>query len=153
MKSKQQREKIALGADHAGLALKEHLKTFLELKGFRALDYGTNSDVPSDYPDHAAAVAQAVAAGKCRFGVLVCGSGIGMAMAANRHPKIRAVNAYDVTSARLARRHNNANILTLGGRLVGPSLAEEIVHAFLDTAFEGGRHNKRVKKMDDLKRG
>lgn len=133
--------------------MKEHLKTALESRGYRVLDLGTNSERPSDYPDQAAAVAQAVAAGTCRFGVLACGSGIGMAMAANRYRKVRAVNAHDVTSARLSRRHNDANILTLGGRLVGPALAEEILNAFLETPFEGGRHNKRVKKMDDLKWG
>lgn len=140
--------RIALGADHAGYALKEHLESRLTEKGHEIADLGTHSEASTDYPDYAARVADAVAEGKAERGILVCGSGIGMAMAANRHRGVRAVATGDLYSVRLSRAHNDANVLALGSRLVAPPLAEELVEVFLATPFEGGRHTRRVALMD-----
>ncbi len=140
--------RIALGADHAGFALKEHLKSRLIEKGHEIEDLGTHSEASTDYPDYAARVAEAVSGGAADRGILVCGSGIGMAMAANRCRGVRAVATGDLYSARLSREHNDANVLALGSRLVAPPLAEELVEVFLATAFAGGRHARRVALMD-----
>jgi RpiB/LacA/LacB family sugar-phosphate isomerase len=141
---------IALGADHAGYSLKEKLKTWLAADGHRVIDHGTHSTESVDYPDYAAAVAETVRAGDAERGVLVCGSGIGMAMAANKVAGVRAAVAADPTVARLARLHNDANVLALGARLTAAGQALEVVQAWLATPFEGGRHARRVDKLAQL---
>lgn len=145
--------KIAVGADHAGFRLKDDLSAVLRTGGHDVIDLGTASEQSIDYPDFAAAVAGAVARGEAERGLLVCGTGIGMAMAAGKVPGIRAANCNDLYTARLARAHNDANVLTLGSRVVAPALAGEIVSVFLATAFEGGRHQRRVEKVNGLDRG
>ncbi len=141
--------KIICGADHAGFTLKELLKLKLIEKGYEVVDCGTHSGEQSvDYPDYAFKVAELLKKGEGDFGLLICGSGIGISIAANRFPGIRAALCHDVTSARLARVHNDANILVLGERLIGSFTAEECLEAFLSTSFEGGeRHERRVEKL------
>jgi len=140
--------RIVLGADHAGLELKERLRAALAAAGHAVADLGTHSADATDYPDWAHRVADEVAAGRAERGVLVCGTGVGMAMAANRHRGVRAAACNDLFSVRLARAHNDANVLALGARIVAPALAEAILAVFLETAFEGGRHERRVAKLD-----
>ncbi|HEX4952204.1 MAG TPA: ribose 5-phosphate isomerase B [Thermoanaerobaculia bacterium] len=142
--------KVALGADHAGFHLKEHLRSFLAEAGHTIQDFGAHSLESVDYPDLAAVVAHAVAEGRFEAGILVCGSGTGMAIAANKVPGIRAAACFDVTSARLARAHNNANVLALGERLLGSAVAEDVAAAFLSTSFDGGRHERRLAKITAL---
>jgi ribose 5-phosphate isomerase B len=142
--------RVVLGADHAGLELKQRLGAALAAAGHEVTDLGTHSSESTDYPDWAHRVAAQVAAGHFERGVLVCGTGVGMAMAANRHPGVRAAACNDLFSARLARAHNDANVLALGSRIVAPPLAEAILAVFLDTAFEGGRHQRRVAKLDEV---
>jgi ribose 5-phosphate isomerase B len=144
---------IALGADHGGFPLKEQLKALLEELGCGVLDVGTDSTAAVDYPDFAVAVARAVADGRARLGVMVDGAGIGSSMAANKVPGVRAALCYDLTTARNAREHNDANVLTLGGTLIGTRLASDIVQAFLATPFAGGRHAPRVAKINRLDEG
>jgi len=141
---------VALGADHAGFALKEALKHTLDARGVAWRDYGTAGEQPVDYPDYAALVAHAVAGGEADRGILVCGSGVGMAIAANKVPGIRAAMLTDPVAAALAREHNDLNVLTLAGRLTAPGAAAAIVEAFLTTAFAGGRHERRVAKIRQL---
>jgi ribose 5-phosphate isomerase B len=138
---------VALGADHAGVALKAALRTALEAAGHGALDLGTDGTDSVDYPDFADAVARAVQDRRARFGVLVCGTGIGISIAANRHRGIRCALAHDATTARLAREHNDANVLALGARIVGTEVALDALHAFLNTRFAGARHERRVRKL------
>jgi ribose 5-phosphate isomerase B len=138
---------IAIGADHAGTSLKATLKAALEAAGHPVQDFGTDGPASVDYPDFAHAVCRAVAAGEARFGVLVCGTGIGMAIAANRHPGIRAAVLHDSTEARLTRAHNDANVACFGARLVGEEPARDALHSFLATAYEGGRHDRRLAKL------
>lgn len=138
---------IALGADHAGYPLKARIQALLEAEGYAVLDFGTNGSERVDYPDFAVNVAEAVGDGAARFGVLICGTGIGMSIAANRDPRIRCALAHDATAARLGRAHNDANILALGARNTGEDEALDVVHAFLTTDFEGGRHAPRVTKL------
>ena len=139
--------KIAIGCDHAGFPLKAALTAALSAFGHEVLDKGTNGPGRVDYPDHAHAVCRAVEAGEAKFGVLVCGSGIGMSIAANRHSAIRAALVHDGTGARLARQHNDANVLVLGGRVLGIEVAKDCLKTFFTTEFEGGRHARRVAKM------
>ena len=139
--------RIAIGADHAGYRLKETIKSRLVASGFGVEDVGTGGDASADYPDFAAAVARLVVSGSCDRGILICGTGIGMAMAANKVRGVRAAAAGDLESARLAREHNDANILTLGARITPPDLALAIVRLFLETPFAGGRHQRRVDKI------
>jgi ribose 5-phosphate isomerase B len=139
---------IAIASDHAGFALKEALKLALEKWGVRFEDLGTNSEASTDYPDFARALAHGVVAGKYRLGVLVCGTGLGMAMAANRHRGVRAAPCTDAYAARMTRQHNDANVLCLGSRIVGVGVAEDILKSFLDATFEGGRHAGRVAKIE-----
>ncbi len=139
--------RIAIGSDHAGYRLKEAIKLQLFDSGFSVEDVGTNGDAPVDYPDFAVAVARRVVSGACDRGILICGTGIGMAMAANKVDGVRAAAAGDLESARFARRHNDANILTLGARITAPDLALAIVRLFLETPFEGGHHQRRVDKV------
>jgi ribose 5-phosphate isomerase B len=138
---------IAVASDHAGFDLKEILKRDLQEAGLEVLDLGTNSAQSVDYPDFGIAMADAVASGKAERGVLVCGTGIGISMAANRNPKVRAALVHDVTSARLSRLHNDANVVAFGQRLIGTETAREALKVFLDTEFEGGRHANRVAKL------
>ena len=140
---------LALGSDHAGFALKQLLKTSLQQWGVAFEDLGTLNEASVDYPDFAHAVASGVAAGKYRSGLLVCGTGIGVSMAANRHAGVRAAVCTDSYAARMARQHNDANVLCLGARIVGPGVAEDVLRTFLETGFEGGRHAKRVAKIDE----
>ncbi len=141
---------VVVGADHGGFKLKESLKPVVEAAGFAVQDVGTHSTDAVDYPDFALSVAQQVQAGAAAFGIMVDGAGIGSAMVANKVPGVRAALCYDVTTAQNAREHNNANVLTLGGTLIGERLAGEIVKAFLGTAFGGGRHARRVAKINAL---
>jgi ribose 5-phosphate isomerase B len=141
---------VALGADHAGFALKEAVKQALEARGVTARDFGTTSAAAVDYPDYAVPVARAVAGGDADRGILVCGSGVGMAIAANKVPGIRAAAIGDPAAAVLAREHNDVNVLTLAGRLLAPAAAQAIVDAFLSTPFAGGRHEQRVAKIRQL---
>jgi ribose 5-phosphate isomerase B len=138
---------IAVASDHAGFDLKETLKRDLQDAGYAVLDLGTNSTASVDYPDFGQAMGEAIAAGKAEKGVLVCGSGIGISIAANRNPKVRAALAHDVTSARLSREHNDANVIAFGQRLIGVEAAREALKVFLKTPFEGGRHAGRVSKL------
>ncbi len=142
--------KIAVGSDHAGFELKAHLVAFLVQGGHEVVDLGVDAPVRSDYPDQAAAVGAAVAAGEAARGLLVCGTGVGMAIAANKVRGVRAANCDELFVARLARAHNDANVLALGARVIGPGLAEAILEAFLETPFDGGRHALRVGKIGDL---
>ena len=141
---------IAVGCDHAGFNLKEAVKKKLTELGHEVDDKGAYSTDSIDYPDYAALVAKDVAAGKAPFGVLICGSGIGMSISANRYKKVRAVLAPTVEHARLGRQHNNGNLLCMGERLTPEPLAMEILEAFLNTEFEGGRHQRRIDKIDTL---
>ena len=143
---------IALGADHAGWQLKEEIKAWLLGRNVEVTDFGTPSPDPVDYPDYAAQVGEAVASGKAERGVLVCGTGIGMAMAANKVPGVRAAFCPDLFTARMSREHNDANVLTLGGRLTGRELALEIVEMWLRAEFQGGRHGRRLGKIAELER-
>jgi ribose 5-phosphate isomerase B len=141
------RVKLALGCDHAGLVLKEQLHGLLQALA-NIEDFGTHSAASVDYPDYAHRVAQAVAAGSCARGLLICGTGIGMSMTANRYPGVRAALCGDAYSARMTRMHNDANVLCLGARVIGLGIAEEIVKTFLSTEFEGGRHAARIAKLE-----
>lgn len=143
---------VALGADHGGFAMKEQLKPLLTELGYHVLDLGTNGTEAVDYPDFAVAVAKAVAGKQAWMGIMVDGAGIGSAMAANKIAGVRAALCYDLTTAQNAREHNDANVLTLGGTLIGQRLAGEIVRTFLATPFGGGRHQKRVDKINSLDR-
>jgi ribose 5-phosphate isomerase B len=143
---------IALGADHAGFSLKEDLKSWLASHGHRVLDFGTSSSESVDYPDYAAAVGSAVAKGDAERGVLVCGTGIGMAIAANKIAGVRAVQCGDEQSARISREHNDTNVVTLGARTTAPEAAKSILEAWLETAFAGGRHTRRIEKVAGLER-
>lgn len=142
--------RIALGSDHAGFGLKEQVAVWLADAGHAATDLGTHDGASCDYPDIAAAVGRAVASGEADAGVLVCGTGLGMAIAANKIAGVRAVQVMDAELAAMARRHNDANVLTLAGRYIGTSRAESILTAFLGTPFEGGRHQRRVDKISAL---
>jgi ribose 5-phosphate isomerase B len=146
-------KKIAIGADHGGFPLKEYLVRFLEDKGYRVADQGTSGTEAVDYPDFAAKVARAVASGDCDRGIMIDSLGMASAMAANKVRGIRAAMCYDLTTARSSREHNDANVLTLGGKILEPALAAEIVSLWLTTDFAGGRHWPRVNKIMALERG
>ena len=141
---------IAIASDHGGYQLKEHIKAYLAAKGITCQDFGTNSADSCDYPIFGRAAAQAVADGQCERGIVVCTTGIGISIAANKHKGIRAACCSDCFSARATRLHNNANVLCMGGRVVGPGLAIQIVEEFLAADFEGGRHQRRVDKLTAL---
>ncbi|HET7874054.1 MAG TPA: ribose 5-phosphate isomerase B [Methylomirabilota bacterium] len=143
---------IALGADHAGFELKESLKSWLIEHGYQVLDLGTHSHDSVDYPDYAAQVAEAVADGKVERGLLICGTGIGMTITANKVPGVRAALCSDLYTARMSREHNDANVLALGGRLMGAEMAEDLLKTWLETDFAGGRHARRVEKIAQLER-
>lgn len=136
--------KIALGADHGGFQLKDEVLTYLKSKGYDTLDFGTNSNASVDYPDFAKKVGEAVVSGQCDFGVLVCTTGIGISMAANKLKGVRAALCHNEDCAKFSRLHNNANIICMGQKYIGKELAARMVQTFLDTQFEGGRHQRRV---------
>ena len=142
--------KIALASDHAGFALKAELATWLREAGHDVLDLGTTSEASVDYPEYGARLARAIAAGEAERGIAVCGSGIGISIAVNRNPACRCARVDDPLSARLAREHNDANVLALGGRLIGGDMARACVTAFLGTEFAGGRHERRVDMLSTL---
>lgn len=139
--------KIAMGSDHGGFALKQHLKTYLENKGCLVEDCGTDSTQSCDYPDFGRLAAEAVASGRCERGIVICTTGIGISISANKVRGIRCALCSEPLSAETTRRHNDANMLALGGGMIGPNMAERIVDVFLSTAFEGGRHQRRVDKV------
>jgi ribose 5-phosphate isomerase B len=142
--------KIVAGSDHGGLSLKRTLIERMRSQGHEVVDVGTDSSVSCDYPDYALLVGRAVAAGEAQFGLLVCGTGQGMAMSANRVPGVRAAVVSDTFTAHATREHNNANVLCLGERVVGPGLAGELLDTFLTADFEGGRHAGRVAKLERI---
>lgn len=141
---------LAVGSDHGGFTLKKEILRHLDEKGVAYKDFGTYSEDSCDYPDIAEPVARAVAAGECERGILICGTGVGMSISANKVRGIRAALCGDCYTAEYTRRHNDANILTLGARVLGEGLALKIVDIFLDTAFDGGRHARRVGKIADI---
>jgi ribose 5-phosphate isomerase B len=145
-------KKLILGADHAGFALKESLKSSLAGLGVAVTDIGPESADPVDYPDFGRRVAAEVSSGAFSRGVLVCGSGVGMAIVANKHPRVRAALCLDVETAELSRRHNDTNVLCLAGRKTNPEEAIKIVTVWLKTAFEGGRHNLRIEKIREIEK-
>lgn len=140
-------ETFVIASDHGAVALKEVLKEELQNRGIAVEDLGTDGPDSVDYPDFADAVAAAIREGRAARGILLCGSGIGMSIAANRHREIRAALVHDNLAARLARQHNDANVLVMGGRFIGVEVAKDCLAAFLDTQFEGGRHARRVAKL------
>ncbi|MCD6318428.1 ribose 5-phosphate isomerase B [Candidatus Aerophobetes bacterium] len=142
--------RIGLAADHGGYKLKEEIKNFLKDRKINYEDFGTYSDESTDYPDWGGKVAQAVADQKFDRGILICGTGLGMTIIANKFPGIRATPCYDIFTARLSRKHNNSNILVLGGRVTGVDLAKEIVKEWLTTDFDGGRHQRRINKIRQI---
>ena len=142
--------KIIIGCDHAGFPLKTQIKVLLENMGHTVEDAGCQSEDSVDYPVYGKAVATAVAKGNFAKGILICGSGLGMSMIANRFTGVRAALCNDLFSAALSRRHNDANLLVMGGRLIGGDLAEEIVRTWLTTEFDGGRHQRRIAQMDEI---
>ena len=140
--------KVAMASDHGGFALKEEIKQRLSgMTDIDLVDFGTDSESSVDYPDYAKEVAKRVANGEFDRGILICGTGLGMAIAANKVRGIRAVTVHDPYSARMTRLHNDTNILTMGGRVIGPDLAEEIARVWLGTPFDGGRHSRRLDKI------
>ena len=142
--------KIALGADHAGYHAKELIKSFLKDAGYVVDDVGTQSEESVDYPDYAKAVAEKVASGAARFGILACGTGLGMAITANKVAGVRAATAHNQMTAHFAREHNDANVLTVGARVLNNDEVLTVVREFLATEFAGGRHQRRVDKMNEL---
>ena len=145
--------KIAIGNDHVALELKNHIKAYLEEQGYEVVNFGTDSAERTDYPIYGKRVADAVASGECRFGVLICGTGVGISLAANKVKGIRAVCCSEPYSAKLARQHNDANIVAFGARVIGSATAEMIVDAFLSAEYEGGRHARRVQMLADIEEG
>ena len=139
--------KIAVACDHGGLQLKRALVRYLTSKGHEVIDFGTDTEESCDYPDYALPAAEAVAAGRCERGILVCGTGIGVSLVANKVPGIRCAHCHDTYSAKYTRLHNDANMLAFGQRVIGEGLMEEIVDVFLSTDFEGGRHQRRLDKL------
>ncbi|MBR4098473.1 MAG: ribose 5-phosphate isomerase B [Clostridium sp.] len=143
---------IAIASDHGGFALKEHIKAYLTAKGLNVMDVGTNSTDSCDYPIFGKAAAEAVASGACEKGIVICTTGIGISISANKVKGIRCALCGDAFSAEMTRRHNDANMLAMGAGIVGPNLAERIVDVFLSTEFEGGRHARRVGQLMDIEK-
>ena len=141
---------IAIGSDHGGFELKKEVMAHLDARGLEYKDFGTYSDASCDYPVYGKAVAKAVASGECERGIIICGTGIGISISANKVKGIRAALCGDCYSAEMTRRHNDANILAMGARVLGPGLALKIVDTFLNTEFEGGRHARRIALISDI---
>ena len=144
--------KIALGSDHGGLSLKKEIISHLESKNIEVTDFGTHNEASCDYPDYALKVAEEVVAQNFELGILICGTGIGIGIAANKVPGVRAALCSDTFSAHSTREHNNANILTLGARVVGEGLALDIVDTFINAKFQGDRHKNRIDKIAEIER-
>ncbi|WP_457570256.1 ribose 5-phosphate isomerase B [Desulfurobacterium sp.] len=144
--------KIALASDHGGFRLKEVIKNYLDELGIEYVDFGTYSEESVDYPDYALKAAESIINGETDRGIFICGTGIGISIAANKVPGIRAALCYNIFAAEMSRRHNNANVLALGGRVIGDELAKSIVKTWLDTPFDGGRHERRVNKIAEIER-
>ena len=144
--------KIAIGCDHGGFNLKQEIIKYLKSENYEVKDFGTNSTESCDYPDYALPVAESVSKGEYEFGILICGTGIGVGISANKVPGIRAALCSDTFSAHATREHNNANILTMGERVVGPGLALDIVKTFLSSEFQGGRHTRRIDKITEIEK-
>lgn len=142
--------KIGIGSDHGGYELKQHIMAYLEKEEIEFIDYGTYSEESVDYPEYGEKVGQAVMAGEVDQGIVICGTGIGISLAANKVKGIRCALCGDMYSARMSREHNNANVLALGGRVLGKDLALEIVNIWLKTDFAGGRHERRVNKINEI---
>jgi ribose 5-phosphate isomerase B len=138
---------LAIASDHGGVELKAILKQDMEERGLNVLDLGTDGPASVDYPDFADLVAKAIREGRASRGILICGTGIGISMAANRYPELRAALVHDAFTARMSRQHNDANVLVMGGRTIGSEVARDCLKIFLDTPFEGGRHARRVDKL------
>ena len=145
--------KIAIGNDHVAVSMKNHIVSYLENKGHVIVNYGTDTEERTDYPIYGKKVAKAVASGECEFGILICGTGIGMSMCANKYHGIRAAVVSDTYSAKMTRAHNDANVICIGARVIGSCLASEVLDAFLATEFEGGRHATRVDMMTEIEEG
>ena len=145
--------KIAIANDHTAVEMKQHIKKYLEDKGYEVLNLGTDSTERTDYPIYGKKAADKVASGECEFGVLICGTGIGISLAANKVHGIRAAVCSEPYSARLTRQHNNANIIAFGAKVVGEAMAEMIVDEFLNAEYEGGRHQKRVDMITIIEEG
>jgi ribose 5-phosphate isomerase B len=145
--------KIAIGNDHVAVDMKNHISEYLTNKGYEIVNFGTDSTERADYPVYGKAVAEAVAKGECDLGILICGTGIGISLAANKVPGIRAAVCSEAYSARLTRQHNNANIIAFGARVVGQATAEMIVDEFLNAEFEGGRHQNRIDMITAIEKG
>ncbi|MCR3956312.1 MAG: ribose 5-phosphate isomerase B [Gudongella sp.] len=141
---------IGIGSDHGGFELKEEMKKFLEENGYQVKDFGTHGKESVDYPDYGRIVGEAVVAGEIDKGVVICGTGIGISISANKVKGVRAALCGDVYSARMSREHNNANIIAMGGRVLGVDLAKEILSAYLKSEFQGGRHERRVNKIAEI---
>ena len=141
---------LAIGSDHGGYELKEHIKKYLDEKGVEYKDFGCYDESSVDYPDIAEAVCKSINNGESENGILVCGTGIGISMAANKIDGIRAAHCHDVYSAEMTKRHNNANVICMGGRVIGRELAFKIIDAWLGAEFEGGRHQTRIDKIHNL---
>jgi ribose 5-phosphate isomerase B len=143
-------ETIVLASDHGGFELKEDLLLHLQHEGYKCEDFGTYNQDPVDYPDYGIKVVKQISLGEYDRGILICGTGIGMSMVANKFPRIRAAECHDIFTARLSREHNDSNVLVLGGRLLGKELAREIVRTWLVTSFTGGRHTARLDKIREI---
>lgn len=145
-------EKIAIASDHAGRELKEDIKEFLKSMNVEVVDMGVDSDTSVDYPDYGSPLSEKVSRGEIPKGILVCGTGIGMSILANKYSNVRAALVSDVYTARMSKEHNNANILVIGGRIVGKGLAREMIRTWLEARFEGGRHQKRLDKISEVEK-
>ena len=143
-------QRIIIGCDHAAFRLKETLKQAMESQGIAVTDVGTHNEASMDYPDTGKTVAEKISTGEYERGILICGTGLGMSMVANKYAHVRAALCNDLFSAAMSRRHNNANILVMGGRMIGDILALEILRTWLDTPFEGGRHQRRLDMFDRI---
>lgn len=145
--------KIAIGNDHVAVSMKNHIKEYLEAKGYEVVNFGTDSEERTDYPIYGKKVADAIVSGECELGILICGTGIGISLAANKVKGIRAAVCSEPYSARLTRQHNNANIIAFGARVVGEATAEMIVDEFLSAEYEGGRHQRRIDMIEAIEKG
>ena len=147
------KKKLAIASDHAGVELKEEIKKLLPELGYPFDDFGVEGFESVDYPDYAKIVAEKVSSGEYERGILLCGSGVGMAIVANKFPHVRAVQANDIYTATMSRKHNDTNVLALASRVTGNELSKEIVKAWLEASFEGGRHEGRLKKIEEIEKG
>lgn len=148
----QKNKGIIIGSDHGGWEIKEIIKTFLEDLGYKYLDCGSFNTESVDYPDIGVKVAKTISSGEANKGILICGTGIGMSIVANKFPHVRAALCHNIYTAKMSRKHNNANILIMGGKVIGKNLATEMVQVWLETAFEGDRHIRRLEKIEEVEK-